>query len=124
MREGGVIDHLWIRVADVDAAERFYVAVAPHAGFRLRRRTPERAQFVGESGTFSVVQGLPTEAVHVAFPAVDDVTVDAFHGALTEAGYRDNGGPGERRIYHRGYYAAFVLDPDGNNVEVVNHNRA
>ena len=65
-----------------------------------------------------------TEAVHVAFPAVDDVTVDAFHGALTEAGYRDNGGPGERRIYHRGYYAAFVLDPDGNNIEVVHHGPA
>jgi catechol 2,3-dioxygenase-like lactoylglutathione lyase family enzyme len=49
--------------------------------------------------------------------------VDAFHRAATDAGYRDNGRPGERPIYHSGYYAAYVLDPDGNNVELVNHNR-
>jgi hypothetical protein len=49
--------------------------------------------------------------------------VDAFHRTATQAGYRDNGAPGERSGYHPGYYSAFVLDPDGNNVEVVNHNR-
>jgi hypothetical protein len=49
--------------------------------------------------------------------------VDAFHRAATNAGYRDNGPPGERTVYHAGYYGAFILDPDGNNVEVVNHNR-
>ena len=49
--------------------------------------------------------------------------MDAFHRAATEAGYRGNGAPGERPVYHPGYYAAFVLDPDGNNVELVNHNR-
>jgi catechol 2,3-dioxygenase-like lactoylglutathione lyase family enzyme len=49
--------------------------------------------------------------------------VDAFHAALTEAGYRDDGPPGEREIYHPGYYGAYVLDPDGNSVEIVNHNR-
>jgi catechol 2,3-dioxygenase-like lactoylglutathione lyase family enzyme len=121
--DGGVVDHLWIRVADVDAAERFYEIVGPHADFRSRRRTPERAQFVGDSGTFSVVLGQPTEGTHLAFPARDNETVEAFHCAATEAGFRDNGGPGERPVYHPGYYAAFVLDPDGNNVEVVNHNR-
>jgi catechol 2,3-dioxygenase-like lactoylglutathione lyase family enzyme len=121
--DGGIVDHLWIRVADVDAAERFYETVGPHAGFRPRRRTTERAKFVGESGTFSVVLGSPTEGVHLAFPARDNETVEAFHRAATEAGFRDNGGPGERPVYHPGYYAAFVLDPDGNNVEVVNHNR-
>ena len=67
--------------------------------------------------------GRPTEQVHVAFPAGENATVDAFHRACTDAGYRDNGAPGERAAYHRGYYAAFVLDPDGNNIEVVNHNR-
>ena len=67
--DGGIVDHLWIRVADVDAAARFYEIVGPHAGFRPARRTAERAQFVGESGTFSVVLGPPTEAVHLAFPA-------------------------------------------------------
>jgi catechol 2,3-dioxygenase-like lactoylglutathione lyase family enzyme len=123
LRQGGWIDHLWIRVADVGAAKRFYEAVAPHAGFRLNRDLAERAQFAGESGSFSVVQGTPAEHVHLAFPASENATVDAFHRALTEAGYRDNGAPGERLIYHPGYYGAFVLDPDGNNVEVVNHNR-
>jgi catechol 2,3-dioxygenase-like lactoylglutathione lyase family enzyme len=124
MREAGSVDHLWIRVADVDAAQRFYETVAPHVGFRLRRREPERAQFSGESGTFSLVLGAPSENVHLAFSVRDDATVDAFHQAATAAGYRDNGGPGERPVYHPGYYGAFVLDPDGNNVELVNHNRA
>jgi catechol 2,3-dioxygenase-like lactoylglutathione lyase family enzyme len=59
----------------------------------------------------------------MAFPAADNATVDDFHQALVAAGYRDNGAPGERPIYHPGYYGAFVLDPDGNNIELVNHNR-
>jgi catechol 2,3-dioxygenase-like lactoylglutathione lyase family enzyme len=120
---GKGIDHLWIRVADVAASKRFYEIVAPHAGFRLNRDLPDRAQFTAPSGSFSVVAGAPTEQVHVAFPATDNATVDAFHRAATEAGYRDNGPPGERPVYHAGYYGAYVLDPDGNNIEVVNHNR-
>ena len=80
-------------------------------------------QFAGPSGSFSVVRGTPTEHAHLAFPVADDATVDAFHDAATRAGYRDNGPPGERPVYHAGYYGAYVLDPDGNNVEVVNHNR-
>jgi catechol 2,3-dioxygenase-like lactoylglutathione lyase family enzyme len=123
MRRGGGIDHLWIRVADVAAAKRFYETIAPHAGFRLKHDAPERAQFAGESGSFSVVRGTPTEEMHMAFPASENETVDAFHRAATEAGYRDNGAPGERPVYHEGYYGAYVLDPDGNNIEVVNHNR-
>jgi catechol 2,3-dioxygenase-like lactoylglutathione lyase family enzyme len=58
----------------------------------------------------------------MAFPVPDDATVAEFHRTALAAGYRDNGPPGERR-YHPGYYGAFVLDPDGNNVEAVNHNR-
>ncbi len=123
MRKGGRIDHLWLRVTDVSAAQRFYGLVAPYGGFRLRRHTPDRAQFTGESGSFSVVSGTPTEQVHIAFPARENATVDAFHRAAIEAGYRDNGAPGERAVYHPGYYGAFVLDPGGNNVEIVNHNR-
>jgi catechol 2,3-dioxygenase-like lactoylglutathione lyase family enzyme len=123
LREGGAVDHLWIRVADVAAAKRFYELVAAYAGFRLRRDLPERAQFAGESGSFSVVQGTPAEHVHLAFPVDENAAVEAFHRAATEAGYRDNGAPGERPHYHPGYYGAFVLDPDGNNVELVNHNR-
>jgi catechol 2,3-dioxygenase-like lactoylglutathione lyase family enzyme len=120
----GHIDHLWIRVADVAAARRFYVAVAPYTGFQLGHDRPELVQFRDGGGTsFSVVAGAPSEHVHLAFGAHDDATVEAFHRAATAAGYRDNGGPGERAVYHPGYYGAFVLDPDGNNVEVVNHNR-
>jgi catechol 2,3-dioxygenase-like lactoylglutathione lyase family enzyme len=124
LRRGGNVDHLWIRVADVAASKRFYATIAPHAGLRLNTDTPERAQFAGASGSFSVLSGTHvTEHLHMAFAAPDDATVDAFHRAATEAGYRDNGAPGERESYHPGYYGAFVLDPDGNNVELVNHNR-
>jgi catechol 2,3-dioxygenase-like lactoylglutathione lyase family enzyme len=120
----GKIDHLWIRVADLGAAKKFYELVAPFGGFRLRNERPDRVQFAWpRSHSFSAVSGTPTENVHVAFPAATNDTVDAFHRAATVAGYRDNGAPGERDIYHAGYYGAFVLDPDGNNVEIVNHNR-
>ena len=123
LRRGGIIDHLWIRVADLIAARRFYETIAPHAGLRLRRITPERVQFAGRSGSFSLVPGAPTENAHLAFPTGDDATVQRFHEAATRGGYRSNGGPGERPEYHPGYYAAYVLDPDGNNIEVVNHHR-
>ena len=117
------IDHLWIRVADLAAARRFYETVAPQTGFHLRGEGPGRWQFRGPDASFSIVDDTPTEHVHLAFPASDDATVDAFHAAATAAGYRDNGPPGERAIYHDGYYGAYVLDPDGNNVKVVHHNR-
>jgi catechol 2,3-dioxygenase-like lactoylglutathione lyase family enzyme len=123
-REAGWIDHIWMRVADVEAAKRFYELVARHGGFRLELDSPDRAQFVTTTGSFSLVPGKPTEQAHLAFPASDNGTVDAFHRDAIETGYRDNGAPGERLIYHPGYYGAFVLDPDGNNVEVVNHNRS
>ena len=117
------VDHLWIRVADVAAAKRFYETIAPHAGIRLKHDSPDRAQFAGASGSFSVVAGEPTQNLHMAFPAAANATVDAFHRAAVGAGYRDDGAPGERPVYHPGYYGAYVLDPDGNSVEVVNHNR-
>jgi catechol 2,3-dioxygenase-like lactoylglutathione lyase family enzyme len=123
MRRGGVIDHLWIRVADVGAARRFYAAIAVHAGLRLGDDTLERVQFVGEGSSFSLVAGPRTENLHMAFPGSDDAAVRAFHSAAVEAGYESNGAPGERPQYHPGYYAAYVFDPDGNNIEVVNHNR-
>ena len=121
--DGGWVDHLWIRVADVAASKRFYDTVARYGGFRLRHDMGDRAQFAGEVGSFTVVGGKPTEHVHMAFPATDEATVNAFHRAATDAGYRDNGAPGERPVYHAGYYGAYVFDPDGNNVEVVNHRR-
>jgi catechol 2,3-dioxygenase-like lactoylglutathione lyase family enzyme len=124
MRTGGVIDHLWIRVADLSASKRFYERIAPHAGFRAATATAERAPFRGiGGGSFSVLRGEPTEHLHMAFGVTRNDRVDAFHRAATEAGHADNGAPGERPDYHPGYYSAYVLDPDGNNVEVVNHNR-
>jgi predicted lactoylglutathione lyase len=123
IREPGVVDHLWIRVADVTVAKSFYEAVAPHARLRLDAEPPERARFALEGASFSLVAGTPTQNVHVAFAGRDNAAVDRFHEELMSAGYRDHGAPGERPIYHEGYYGAFVLDPDGNNVELVHHNR-
>jgi catechol 2,3-dioxygenase-like lactoylglutathione lyase family enzyme len=121
----GVVDHLWIRVADLAASRRFYETIAPHAGFARLGEPPGRVRFGNAGGSFSVVADdrPATEHVHMAFPARDDATVDAFHRAATAAGHRDNGAPGERPEYHAGYYGAYVLDPDGNNIEVVNHHR-
>jgi catechol 2,3-dioxygenase-like lactoylglutathione lyase family enzyme len=122
---GGRVDHLWIRVRDPQASGRFYATIAPHAGLRLTRDEPERVQLSGHDYSFSLVRDERplTGHVHLAFTAHDDDTVRAFHAAALTAGYADNGAPGERAVYHPGYYGAFVLDRDGHNVEVVNHNR-
>jgi catechol 2,3-dioxygenase-like lactoylglutathione lyase family enzyme len=123
LRRGGIVDHLWIRVADVAASRRFYETVAPHAGLRLAEEAPGRVRFAGTSGSFTLVAGAPTENLHMAFPTADDGDVHRFHEVATGAGYHSHGSPGERPQYHPGYYAAYVLDPDGNNIEVVNHHR-
>ena len=121
----GRVDHLWIRVRDPAASKRFYMTIAPHAGLRIGVDKPDHVQMVGENFSFSLIDDERplTEHVHLAFPAQDDATVRAFHAAALAAGYEDHGGPGERAVYHPGYYGAFVLDPDGHNIEVVNHNR-
>jgi catechol 2,3-dioxygenase-like lactoylglutathione lyase family enzyme len=122
----GRVDHLWVRVGNVEASQRFYETIAPFARLRSTKVSPERVRFNGEGGpgSFTVLSGDDvTEDLHLAFAAPDDATVDDFHRAAIAAGYRDNGTPGERRVYHPGYYSAYVLDPDGNNVELVNHNR-
>jgi catechol 2,3-dioxygenase-like lactoylglutathione lyase family enzyme len=78
---------------------------------------------VGESGgSLLLFAGRPTQNIHIAFSGQDD-GVRRFHAGATAAGYRSNGEPGERPRYHAGYYAAYVLDPDGNNIEVVDHHR-
>jgi catechol 2,3-dioxygenase-like lactoylglutathione lyase family enzyme len=124
-RRGGDIDHIWVRVRDLDAAQAFYAAIARHTGLREGRSWDSGRQFRGAWATFSLVDdGIPPiENLHIAFPAPDQRTVEDFYEAATAAGYRGNGAPGERTQYHPGYYGAYVLDPDGTNVESVFHNR-
>jgi catechol 2,3-dioxygenase-like lactoylglutathione lyase family enzyme len=74
MRGSGAIDHLWIRVADVGASKRFYEELAPAAGLRLGADTPERAQFLGEGGSFSLVAGRPSENVHLTFRGASEAS--------------------------------------------------
>ena len=126
---GRCIDHVWMRVRDVSAAARFYGTIAPVLGFRGRAADPTHAHFRFAEGGFTVtspdedwsVRRPLTQNVHLAFAAPDQATVNEFHQVAIAAGYRDNGAPGERPQYHPGYYGAFVLDPDGNNIEAVVH---
>ena len=118
------IDHLWLRTRDVAAAKTFYETIAPTVGIRLKHEEPDLVRFTDGDGSFTFTVGNePTEHVHLAFGVRDVAAVEAFHRAATEAGYRDNGAPGERPHYHPGYHGAFVLDPDGHNVEAVAHLR-
>jgi catechol 2,3-dioxygenase-like lactoylglutathione lyase family enzyme len=120
---GRLIDHLHLRARDLAASKRFYRAVLKAVG---------RADAVVESERHFNADELWIDAadaeterthVHLAFQAPDRATVDRFHAAALAAGGADNGAPGERS-YHPGYYAAFVLDPDGNNIEAVFHGPA
>jgi catechol 2,3-dioxygenase-like lactoylglutathione lyase family enzyme len=124
-RRGGNIDHLWIGVADLGRADAFYRTIARHTGLWPGRSWEAGQQFRGAWATFSLmVDGRPpTEDLHIAFPAPDRRTVEDFHRVAVEAGYVSNGAPGERPHYGPGYYAAFVLDPDGNNIESVYRER-
>jgi len=119
------IDHLWIGVSDLDATKRFYETITPVLGLRIAHTREERFHVIGGGRSFALVHDgrPPTENLHLAFHEPDNATVDGFHRVAVEAGYEDNGPPGERPEYHAGYYGAFVLDPDGNNVEAVKHNR-
>ena len=126
VRRGGNIDHLWIRVRDLNAATDFYAMLARHTGLREGRQWEAGRQFRGAWATFSLVQDrkAPAEHLRVAFPAPDRLTVEDFHRAATAAGYRDNGTPSIQSTDHSDCYAASVLDPDGTIVESVFHERA
>ncbi|MDF2996129.1 MAG: hypothetical protein K0R27_1766 [Xanthobacteraceae bacterium] len=116
---GRLIDHIQIVVADLPACRRFYGAVFDVLGVPLV--DGEGYFFCDE---FFVSAGTPmTGRVHIAFQAPDEATVRRFHEAAVANGGRDNGSPG-LRDYHPGYYAAFVLDPEGNNIEAVYHGPA
>jgi catechol 2,3-dioxygenase-like lactoylglutathione lyase family enzyme len=122
---GPPIDHLWLGVRDPAASRRFWETVAPVLSLNVTDDRLGRFHVWAGDRSFALVADgrPPTEHVHLAFPVADDETVAEFHRIAVAAGYRDNGGPGERPEYHAGYVGAFVLDPDGNNVEAVNHNR-
>jgi catechol 2,3-dioxygenase-like lactoylglutathione lyase family enzyme len=123
-RTPGQLDHLWLRTTNLDAVSAFYETIAPTVGIEVERRGPERTYIYNATGSFSFVTGEPpTRHIHLAFPAATNDAVDVFHATAIAAGYQDNGAPGPRAIYHPGYYGAFVLDPDGHNIEAVNHNR-
>ena len=114
---GRLLDHVHLRVGDLEASRRFYAAALESVG---RSIGMEGLGFFASDELFVSADGEPTERVHLAFQAADRETVHRFHEAVLAAGGRDNGAPGER-AYHPGYYSAYALDPDGNNVEAVFH---
>jgi catechol 2,3-dioxygenase-like lactoylglutathione lyase family enzyme len=114
---GRLFDHVHLRVSDLESSKRFYQAVLEAVG---RELTLDREEFFGADELFVSADGPVTERLHIAFQAPDEETVQRFHAAALAAGGRDNGAPGERN-YHPGYYSAYALDPDGNNVEAVYH---
>ena len=118
---GRLIDHVHLRVADLDASKRFYRAVLAALG-KSHVCVDGESHFSADELWVDKADG-PVSRVHLAFQAPDRAAVDAFHAAAIAAGGRDNGSPGER-AYHPGYYGAFVFDPDGNNIEAVFHGPA
>lgn len=125
-----MIDHTGLNVSDPVKSRRFYeLALAP-LGYELLVEIPKEATGgivvlgfgVRPKPDFWISEGTPNAPhVHIAFRAEDRAQVDAFHAAAIAAGGRDNGAPGPRPHYHEGYYGAFVLDPDGHNIEAVVH---
>ncbi|MBB4154238.1 catechol 2,3-dioxygenase-like lactoylglutathione lyase family enzyme [Sphingomonas jinjuensis] len=123
-----MIDHLGLAVIDIGRSRRFYAAALAPLGYRIIADTKNDAGHsvvlmgVGETVDFVIGDGeRPGEGSHVAFRAANRAEVDAFHAAALAAGGRDHGAPGLRPQYGTGYYAAFVLDADGINVEAVFH---
>src|SRR3954452_6411561 len=123
--KGRLIDHIGLVVRDLAVSKAFYSAVfgvlkTPMGSDEHDFWADELFVSTRESGE---VQGDLTGRIHIAFQAQDRAMVDAFYQAALAHGGRDNGAPGER-TYHPGYYAAFVLDPDGNNIEAVFHGKS
>ena len=126
LHRGRLVDHIQLVVRDLPASQRFYEAVLDTLGVPLGGKGEgffwADELFVSTADS-KAAQGHLTGRVHLAFQAKDRAAVDAFHRAALTHGGRDNGAPGERP-YHPGYYAAFVIDPDGNNIEAVHHGAA
>jgi catechol 2,3-dioxygenase-like lactoylglutathione lyase family enzyme len=117
-----MLDHVGLLVSDYERSKRFYTGALAPLGYSLLMEFGTTGGF-GANGKpdFWISQGDPAHAVHVAFVAADRQLVNAFHTSALASGGRDNGPSGPRPQYHAAYYGAFVLDPDGNNVEAVCH---
>ena len=121
-----MLDHLGFAVADFGQSRGFYAAALAPLGMGIHSEGAGWAMF-GTAGAPQLwiggpdVAGAPPGHIHFAFVAGDRAAVDAFHAAAPAAGGHDNGGPGLRPQYHPNYYAAFVVDPDGHNIEAVCH---
>jgi catechol 2,3-dioxygenase-like lactoylglutathione lyase family enzyme len=123
LHRGRLIDHVQLVVRDLAASRRFYEAVFDVLGVPIGGSADYyfwADELFVSSADSEAAQGKLTGRHHLAFQAKDNATVEAFHKAGLAAGGTDNGPPGERP-YHPGYYAAFLLDPDGNNIEAVFH---
>ncbi|SMH57910.1 VOC family protein [Azospirillum agricola] len=118
LKRGRLIDHIHLRARDLPATKRFYKAVL--ATLEIPVVEADTHLWADE---LWIDAGEQASHVHLAFQARDRDAVRRFHEAGLAAGGRDNGGPGER-AYHPGYFAAFLLDPDGNNIEAVHHGPA
>jgi catechol 2,3-dioxygenase-like lactoylglutathione lyase family enzyme len=120
-----MLDHIGLDVGDYERSKGFYERALAPLGLQLMMEpVPGIGGFGdGRRPFFWIATGrrAPQSGVHVAFEAPDRATVDAFHAAALDAGATDNGAPGVRAIYHPNYYGAYVLDPDGNNVEACCH---
>lgn len=118
-----MIDHLGLVVSDYERSKRFFQDALSPLGYSLLMEHGVSGAGFGRAGKpdFWIQPGEPSAAIHVAFASDDRATVNAFYDAAIAAGARCNGPPGSRTEYHPGYYGAFVLDPDGNNVEAVCH---
>lgn len=126
LHRGRLIDHIQLVVRDLQASKRFYSAVFATLGIPLGGEAEDyfwADELFVSSIDSQAAQGAPTGRMHFAFQAASREVVERFYSAALAAGGRDNGKPGERP-YHPGYYAAFVTDPDGNNVEAVYHGAA
>lgn len=120
-----MLDHVGLVVSDYDRSKSFFERALAPLGYTKLMEFGAAAGF-GMAGKpdFWISQGQAPKPVHVAFAAADRKIVDAFHKAALSAGGRDNGAPGVRKEYHPNYYGAFIIDPDGNNIEAVCHNPA
>ncbi len=117
-----MIDHINIGVADLAASRAFYERALAPLGYEVIMDRQYGVGFGKDGKPDFWISDRPTSApLHVAFAAADRATVEAFHREGLEAGGRDNGPPGLRTHYHPSYFGAFVLDPEGNNVEAVTH---